>query len=207
MRNWIKLFESELVDEILYHGTREEFDAFDLSKARTAQHIYTSPDFDTAAYYGPIVYECRAMGPQADITADEGWKLNARLAEVFADRFYDAIESDETLMDAKHAAAQRILDASSDPDMTLDEAMWYVDEDAEFIRVREQVARQYALHLFTEGKVYEYDMNGRLQDDILGEVFSWGYHSIRFTDSNPDGAWISVVIDDPAHIQIIRRVR
>ena len=208
MRKWIKLLESTFIDEPLYHGTEAEFDAFDLAKNRTAKHIYTSPDLVTASTYGPIVYECRAMGPQADISIETAdYRLLSKLAETFADRFYDAIQDTDEMVAAKEEAIERLVAASTDPDYDHSEAEWDVDEEPEFLRVREQHARAFAMELFTEGKVYDYDMKGRLQDDILDEVFSWGYHSICFTDSNSEGAWLSVVIDEPAHVKIISRVR
>jgi hypothetical protein len=57
--------------EILYHGTDVEFEEFDRSKARTAAHIYTSPDMDTAKGYGSIIYAVYGrQHPQADLTAE-----------------------------------------------------------------------------------------------------------------------------------------
>lgn len=58
--------------EILYHGTNEEFDQFDRSKSRTAAHIYTSPDKETAEQYGDHVYAVYGrQQPQAVLTAED----------------------------------------------------------------------------------------------------------------------------------------
>ena len=57
--------------EILYHGTNEEFDAFDRMKAKTARHIYTTPDIETAKQYGRHVYVVYGrQSPQANLTAE-----------------------------------------------------------------------------------------------------------------------------------------
>jgi hypothetical protein len=57
--------------EILYHGTNTEFDVFDRSKTRTAAHLYTSPDIDTARDYGHIVYAVYGrQQPQADLSVE-----------------------------------------------------------------------------------------------------------------------------------------
>ena len=59
-------------NEILYHGTNVEFDQFDRSKARTAAHIYTSPDQATAEQYGDTVYAVYGrQRPQAVLTAED----------------------------------------------------------------------------------------------------------------------------------------
>ena len=43
--------------EILYHGSKvDNLDRFDMSKAKTAKHIYTSPDRETAQGYGKFLY-------------------------------------------------------------------------------------------------------------------------------------------------------
>jgi hypothetical protein len=58
-------------NEILYHGTNHEFTEFDRQKARTAAHIYTSPDLETARAYGDIVYAVYGrQEPQADLSIE-----------------------------------------------------------------------------------------------------------------------------------------
>lgn len=58
--------------EILYHGTDAEFETFDRAKTKTAAHIYTSPDIDTANEYGINVYAVYGrQEPQAVLTAED----------------------------------------------------------------------------------------------------------------------------------------
>jgi hypothetical protein len=90
--------------EVLFHGTNADFETFDRAKGRTAEHIYTSPDQDTAEKYGDKVYAVYGrQAPQADLTADNsdyllvrrihryggfkrGWDLSTRqLAELIFD--------------------------------------------------------------------------------------------------------------------------
>lgn len=72
-------------NEILYHGTNVEFTEFDRQKARTAAHIYTSPDLETARAYGHIVYAVYGrQEPQADLTIENSenpafWTLCRRI--------------------------------------------------------------------------------------------------------------------------------
>lgn len=58
--------------EVLYHGTDAEFEAFDRKMARTASHIYTSPDLSTSEKYGAHVYAVYGrQEPQAVLTAED----------------------------------------------------------------------------------------------------------------------------------------
>jgi hypothetical protein len=58
--------------EILYHGTDADFETFDRTKARTAAHIYTSPDLETSEGYGDHVYAVYGrQQPQAVLTAED----------------------------------------------------------------------------------------------------------------------------------------
>lgn len=63
--------------EVLYHGTDAAFDTFDRSKVRTAAHLYTSPDIETAESYGKNVYAVYGrQQPQADLSIEnEDYKL------------------------------------------------------------------------------------------------------------------------------------
>jgi hypothetical protein len=57
--------------ETLYHGTSAQFDTFDMTKNRTAAHIYTSPDIETARSYGNNVYALYGrQQPQADLSIE-----------------------------------------------------------------------------------------------------------------------------------------
>lgn len=203
IREWINLVETgetDFLPEHLFHGTDASFEEFDRSKARTARHIYTSPDPETASFYGKNVFQCEARGPQADLTGDdvESSKLIHRLAEIYADRFYDAVNDDETLK----AIRQQLMAESDDPDIS----EWDVEDDPRYTEAREKTAVAFAYQVFTDGKVYEYDMRGNLQDSILDEVFSWGYKSIRFIDHNSQGQSLSVVIDNADDVKIIGKL-
>lgn len=57
--------------EILYHGTNVMFDEFDSTKRRTARHIYTTPDLNTAKGYGRYVLRLYAkQAPQANLEGE-----------------------------------------------------------------------------------------------------------------------------------------
>jgi hypothetical protein len=201
MRNLIDIVEAAggpFVPEILYHGSLAEFTEFDRSNAVTAQHIYTSPDIETAKGYGPIIYKCRVRGPQADLTDDGDYRLIARLVDEFADRFVDHVDSDEDLA----ALKAEIVSRSNDPDY----AEWEAEEEPEYKAALLAKAKQYALDFFMDGKIYDYDFKGRFQDEVLGAVFDWGYSSLRFIDYSLRGAHLSVVANLSSDIEIIGRV-
>lgn len=218
MRSWIDLIVEgtgpDFIEEVLYHGTQVEFDAFDASKARTARHLYTSPDINTALYYGPIVYECRVRGPQADITENGDHDLIQKIAETYAYSFEEEVKYGQSEWGETFARVQQIkatvinrlmAEHADDPDYTDLDAQWDAEEDEEFKAAVRQAAVAQAFDAITTGNLYE--TTSHLQDAILEEVFALGFNSIRFTDPNSQGESLSVVAKSPADIQIIQRVR
>jgi hypothetical protein len=49
--------ENKLVGEVFYHGSEEVFSEFDAEKSWTSRGIFTSPDPDTALFYGGNLYK------------------------------------------------------------------------------------------------------------------------------------------------------
>lgn len=49
--------ENRLAGEVFYHGSEEEFSEFDEGESRTSRGIFTSPDPDTASFYGRNLYK------------------------------------------------------------------------------------------------------------------------------------------------------
>jgi hypothetical protein len=69
-RATIDLIES-VNSEILYHGSNIKFDRFDVSKRKTAFHIYTTPSLKTAQTYGKFIAKVQGnQQPQADLSAE-----------------------------------------------------------------------------------------------------------------------------------------
>ena len=54
----------------VYHGSGANFDVFDPSKAKTAEHIYTSPDAGDAGQYGKPMEFMAKPGNPIDLTSD-----------------------------------------------------------------------------------------------------------------------------------------
>lgn len=51
---------------VVYHGTTEEFDKFDLGRSRTARDIYATTIVEHAECYGPVVLEFEIIGRIGD---------------------------------------------------------------------------------------------------------------------------------------------
>lgn len=182
----------------LYHGSDAEFAAFDRSFARTADHIYTSPDRDTAGFYGKHLYlVVGRKGKQADLTDD--WQLIGRLAETFKDEFYDAVRPDEELADL----VQDLRDAiEPDEDGYADSD---IEDDPRYVELRDRLARQYAADSITSGTMYN-DVGRTFQDNVLNECFSEGFTSVFFHDKSSTGAWESIVFDKASDVMIVKRL-
>jgi hypothetical protein len=189
------------VTEILYHGSSTRFSTFDMKKARTAKHIYTSPSRETAATYGDHVYECFGRQyPQADLI-DDNEGLIRRLAETFFDRFEDAVEPDEGLQALKARIFQEIL--AHDPDA----AEWDAEDDPRYKTLRRKLAIEYTADILQNGRVYESaDGKGYFQDEIIDECLWLGYKSVRLFDYNSEGDWVSVVFGNPEDVVIVREI-
>lgn len=147
--------------EILYHGTDTEFENFDRSKVRTAAHIYTSPEIETARHYGHIIYAVYGrQEPQAVLTAEDmDYDLARRLHRRGAFR--------------KHWGLSLV-------DLT---------------------------ELISNGELYSYNSNSRLQDDVIDTCLSMKYKSVRISDPVPGGGYSdSVIFSDINDLQIVERV-
>ena len=79
------LFES--TEEVLYHGSNEpNLVQFDLNKARTAKHIYTTPDPNVARQYGKYLYTVTAeQQPQFHLDPEFGIEQAKVFKQLFAD--------------------------------------------------------------------------------------------------------------------------
>lgn len=205
MRAWIDLFENQqFIPQILYHGSRELFDEFDVGKNRTARHFYTSPDLRTASFYGPIVYRCEVKGPQANITHDGDLKLIRSLAEDFSSEGEAHVRDfDPNIVALRAAIIERLIASSPDPDYDETDAEFDIDDDTEYLEAVHKAATLYMADHITSGNLYE--MNSRLQDSILEDVFDRGYRSIVFVDASTEGDPISVVARTSQDIRITGR--
>lgn len=67
-------------------------------------------------------------------------------------------------------------------------------------------AKELAYDKISSGNLYDFDMNGHLQNVVLDTVFSWGYESVRFTDYSHTGHSVSVVFDNAQDVQIVRKL-
>lgn len=195
--------------EPLYHGSDRAFDAFDMQKMRT-RHIYTSPDYQTARFYGDHVHLCVSRaGRIADITGDGDHKLIRRLCAEYKDEFYDAVRGDEELhrvreaiLDELEAEARENDDDEFDRDLASDE----VEQDPRYLRTRDNAAIQHAEQVFTSGNLYDFDHRGRFQEGVLGTLFDWGYDCVKFFDYSSTGQPISYVFNDPDDLFIVAKI-
>lgn len=210
------------LDHLLFHGSDRIFDQFDISKVETADHIYTSPDPDTAGFYGKHLYLVAGrQDPQADLIDD--WELITKIADTFADDFHDAVETDEDLAEladslqdevqTDHVAKIKADDPTVDDaelERLVDEFVDFDLEDAiknhlKYKKALHAVAKRYVADLITSGELY--DIDSRWQNTIMHECFGTGYNSVRFVDPSSTGDPISVVFDDPDNLQILKRIR
>lgn len=162
--------------QALYHGTSAEFSEFDQKFLRSAAHFYTTPDPATAKFYGDTVYLCYGRGQRADLINDT--ELLLKLAGAFADEFED---------DAKEE-----LNAFDDESVPHDQIM--------------MAAKRIAYDTISGGELYNYDLKGYLQNQVLDAVFDMGYESIRMTDYSHTGASVSIVFRNAQDVQIVRKL-
>lgn len=52
MRSLIRIVEGASIPPVVYHGSKREFDTFDMTKAEDGAHFFTT-DRDHAAFFGP----------------------------------------------------------------------------------------------------------------------------------------------------------
>lgn len=67
-------------------------------------------------------------------------------------------------------------------------------------------AKQIAYDTITGGELYNYDLKGYLQNQILDVIFDMGYESIRMTDYSHTGASVSIVFRNAQDVQIVRKL-
>ena len=200
--------------EVLYHGTRYEFDEFDRKELRTANHFYTAPDPRTAGYYGDTIYACFGkQDPQADLTDDsrEAHQLLKKIAMELASDYEGHVEdSDEDLQTLVRAMVERLLDEHEDEDDE-DYDQWDAENDAkqteEYRLALRKTATNYLIEIMTSAGSELYGLNGSLQNNIMSECFGMGYKSVRIYDTNSEGDPISVIFQHATDIAIIGRLR
>ena len=199
-------------DEVLYHGTRYEFDEFDRKELRTANHFYTAPDPRTAAYYGDTIYACFGkQDPQADLTDDsrEAHKLLKQIAAALASDYEGHVEdSDEDLEAIRQNIVERLFAEHEDDE---DYDQWDAENDAkqteEYKIALHNAARNYLIEIMTSAGSELYGLNGSLQNSVMSECFGMGYKSVRIYDTNSQGDPISVIFEHATDITIIGRLR
>lgn len=187
MRQYIDLFEraqtTDLaslkargfdVDELLYHGTREDRDDLDKGHGRTS-HIYLATDPRTASYYGSHIHVCVArQAPAADLT--EASPLTRQLSEQVYHFFRDRPEVDQQMEENG------------------------LDGDAG----RRIAAIDYTEALVLSGLMWEVNVGGMtFQDALLTETFALGFRSIRINDTSHTGISLSVVFDNGEDIAVL----
>ena len=199
-------------DEVLYHGTRYEFDEFDRKELRTANHFYTAPDPRTAAYYGDTIYACFGkQDPQADLTDDsrEAHKLLKQIATALASDYEGHVEdSDEDLEAVRRNIVERLFAEHEDDE---DYDQWDAENDAkrteEYRHALHNAATNYLIEIMTSAGSELYGLNGSLQNSVMSECFGMGYKSVRIYDPNSQGDPISVIFQHATDITIIGRLR
>lgn len=185
------------VSQPLYHGSDKIFDALDPRFSRTANYLYTAPDPETAGAYGEHLYLCVGrQDPQADLIDD--YPLVGKLAETFAEQYYDAVESDDDL----EALVAEIIARHAD-DLDFDE--WEAKDDPAYLSLRHQKAVEWVSGMIQGGETY--GISGRFQDALMAECFATGFKSVRFTDPSKTGESLSVVFEHAADVVVLRRLR
>ncbi len=177
----IEFFNLTEQEEVLYHGSDyPNLETYDLRKARTAQHIYTSPEPGAARAYGKYLY--RAIPVQGlkyftmmpdDMGPDE-YKV---LRQVYADLKEDWFDTGEVEWD---------------------------DEADEWAEVDSGGGFDEFMELVTSSKVYDYDSKGRFQDELLGTINYYGFDVVIFADATHGRGWApSYVFFNPAHLKFV----
>lgn len=199
-------------DEVLYHGTRYEFDEFDRKELRTANHFYTAPDPRTAGYYGNTIYACVGkQQPQADLTDDsrEAYQLLKKIAMELASDYEDHVEDQDDDLEALLGDMMERLLAEHEDDEDYDQ--WDAKNDAKQTEAYKvalrKAAANYLIEIMTSAGSELYGLNGSLQNSIMSECFGMGYKSVRIYDTNSEGDPISVIFQHATDIAIIGRLR
>jgi hypothetical protein len=201
-------------DVVLYHGSSAIFTSFDKRKARTAEHIYTSPDYETAGAYGKHLYACVGRTrPLADLIDD--WDVIGKVAEELIDYFIrdidhlypEEIKQQKNLL-MKELQRQKELFPDDPGEIDIDDLEYEVEDHPKMDELRKKLAKNYAIEQLHSGKLYETD--SRLQDSIMNICFGMGYKCVRFIDpavSFSGGEPESWVFEDGSDLYIVKRIR
>lgn len=191
---------------ILFHGSNYQFTEFDRAKTRTAEHIYSTPDFDTASDYGRHLYACFGKThPIADLIDNhETIKQVAIEYNAFNDNTSDIkhMYRDE-YEELVSTIMQELMDA--DPELEEYEAEFTAEDDERVQQWAEQKALDNTMSEIESGNLYE--VNSRMQDDIMDNCFSLGYKCVRFYDPSYSGENESYVFENAGDLFIIKRLR
>lgn len=198
-------------DNILYHGSKQRFNKFDRSFAKTADHIYTTPDPTTASNYGGIVYE---VAPKIKKLADliDDYQTINFVADQIKDNFVGdirhtfknkndmekIIKSSEYHQSVKAIASQIVHGFETVDDFEYEDAYESLTD-----KLYDILAKQEAVEFLQSGKTYDYDYRGRMQDEIMEICYQHGYNVVRFIDPSSMGESESYVFDDPNDLYII----
>lgn len=156
------------LDLILYHGSNNKFTQFERRHRKTAEHLYSSPDSDTAGSYGKYLYACVGKTePCADLI--DGWDTIRKVAAEIADYYVreiehlypDEIESYKEKLKVEISAKNPEIDDYDLEDM--------IDDDPRLEQYHQQLAMQYAVDEIQSGKLYETDSG--MQDRIMNVCF------------------------------------
>lgn len=218
-------------ENVLYHGSNEQFDALDRAYSRTADYIYTTPDPVTASGYGKYVYKIAPrIKKMADLIDDHS--TITRVAKELAPELefdvkgqYRSLKSvlqDGSLSDTIKNSANKLNAflinkakqalATDDSLDDMDDAIYDVEQyDDEFEKHWDSLISEIAFHkcveLIQSGQTYDYDYKGKMQDRIMDTCFNLGYNCVRFIDPAPMmGEPESIVFEDGVDLLILEKL-
>lgn len=195
------------VDLVLFHGSDTEFKEFSLSKSRSAEHIYTSPDYETAGAYGEHLYACFGKtNPLADLI--DNYETISKVAKEYSytvERDMQYIYTDEYDALIDEIAEEMML---ADPELDEDDAKSEAEDDPRVEEWVERKAVEYTSEQIETGELYQTD--SRMQDAIMNACYGLGFNCVRFRDSAPTasgGEDESYVLGDSSNLFIIKQLR
>lgn len=200
---------------ILFHGSNEVFTKFNKKFSRTAEHIYTSPDYETAGAYGEHLYACVGRtNPLADLVDD--YNTINKVAEELVDYFIKDIKYiyPEEIKKFKSDLLQKLKKQQElfpeDPSEDDDDLLYDIDDHPSYEEFEKKLAKQYAANMIQSGEIYSSEGNSRFQDYIMNLCFGMGYNCVRFIDPVPivsGGEPDSWVFDDGSDLYILKQLR
>lgn len=208
----MKLIEIANNYETLYHGTDAEFEKYDKRFLKTADHIYTTPDPNTASNYGKNVYVVRAdLGRVADLIDD--YAVIGKVAKEVAYKFEDSVKYLDSLEDVQDHL--RYLDLDDDRiEEYLDKFKALVDQEEDFDDIKytdeyddlvEEIATLEATQFIQSGKMYDFDSSGRFQGEVIDTALAMDYDCVIIHDHSSYGESVSYVFDDPNRLQFVEK--